>query len=236
MHKTVSFFPDLCKTLLRDDRGRQDGEYSLVEADGTTTTVFCEFRGNHGYTFYPRDVRVAPPTDVAVDHVIVRHLRSNGNQFDTEMQQIRSYTTFKLSVQYNKYDGYARPQNYATMAPYIYLGFLPQIIAKSKSTQGYRANGRDFTFTNCDANPNSYMALFYNPKNKSPTNYHTKCCYNKFMRQWVDVSIPATHNLPSKYFFQIEMHMGGCGGYIVNGYNTFSDIKGAAVGIPFTLY
>ena len=217
--------------MLRDDPTRKNGVYILSEVDKPNTEVFCEFSGNKGIKFYPRDLNVAHWEAVDVDHVIVRHQRSDGFQYDTEMRQIRSHTTGKLSLQFNNHQGYAAPQNSANMGPYIYLGFLPEFIADSKTEQGYRANGKDVTFKNCDAKPNSYMAFFFNPDNNDPTS--KKEVRRKRMRQWIAVSTNATENLPPRYFYQVEMHM--CGGYMVSGKGTFTDIIGAAVGIPFTL-
>jgi hypothetical protein len=53
------------------------------------------------------------------------------------------------------------------------------------------------------------------------------------MRDWIDVGKKASKYLPYNYFYQFEMHMGGCGGYAINGYNTFNDIVGAALGFRF---
>jgi hypothetical protein len=152
------------------------------------------------------------------------------------MDQISSRSSIPLSVQYNKNTGYATPINHATMGPYLYLGFLPTYIARSHSIQGYRANGQDFTFRNCDANPNSYLALFVNPKHNDPNGYYKRCCYTKLMRDWINVGKRTSEFLPCNYFFQFEMHMGGCGGYAVNGFNTLTDVIGAALGFQFGKY
>ncbi|KAK3100586.1 hypothetical protein FSP39_022195 [Pinctada imbricata] len=166
-------------------------------------------------------------------HVNVKHLRSNHIQYDVNLRQTSSFSRLPLSIQYDSHRGYARPVNYNRLNSYIYLGFLPKTAASAKVTQGYKANKKDFTFRNCDGNPNSYLVFYHNNDSSAPFGYYKRCCYTKLMRGWIDQSKPAKTFLPADYFFQTEMHMGGCGGYAVSGYNTQTDIYGAALGIPF---
>ncbi|XP_060599751.1 uncharacterized protein LOC132753328 [Ruditapes philippinarum] len=224
-----------CEDLKLDER--KSGEYSFYNNRGEQYKVYCEFHRNYGYTFISKEE--AAKADFACigqshSQVLVRHLRSNGHQYDTVMKQISSHSSVPLNVQYKSNVGYARPQNHVTFGPYIYLGFLPASIARSKTKQGYRANDVDYTFTNCDANPNSYLAFFVNPNHNDPYGYYKRCCYTKLMRDWIDVGKKASKYLPYNYFYQFEMHMGGCGGYAINGYNTFNDIVGAALGFRFS--
>jgi hypothetical protein len=215
---------------------RKSGEYSFYNSRGEQYKVFCEFHGNYGYTFISKEE--AAKVDFGRlqethSQVLVRQLRSNGHQYDTVMKQISSRSSVPLNVQYNSHVGYARPINHATFGPYIYLGFLPTSIAKSKTTQGYRANDVDYTFTNCDANPNSYLAFFVNPNNNDPNGYYKRGGQDKLMSDWIDVGKKASKYLPCNYFYQFEMNMGGFGGYAINGYNTLNDIVGAALGFRF---
>jgi hypothetical protein len=53
------------------------------------------------------------------------------------------------------------------------------------------------------------------------------------MRKWIEVSTAYTLPIPSEYFRFFEMHMGGCGGYVVPKFSTFSDIVGAVPGFRF---
>ena len=53
------------------------------------------------------------------------------------------------------------------------------------------------------------------------------------MRKWIDESTEYTPRMPSDFFRFFEMHMGGCGGYVVPKYSTFSDIAGAVPGFRF---
>lgn len=229
-----------CKDLKKANPSVLNGEYEMYNGAGGKYKTYCEFYGTYGYQFISKSATtflqnalnlISPSTT----QVLVRHMRSNGNQYDTIMTQISTKSNIPISIQYNQNVNYATPQNYATLAPYLYLGFLPINEAKQFSTQGYRANSKDFTFGNCDANPNSYLAFFFNVNKGQPTDYHNRCCYTKLMRDWIDVAGAASNNLPCDYFYNFEMHMGGCGGYAINGYSSLQDITGAAVGMRFEL-
>lgn len=227
-----------CRDLKLGNPGIVDGEYELYNGLGQTYQAYCEFYGTYGYQFISGTKNV----DIVMDKLkpssaeaVVRHQRSNGKQYDTILKQHSAHASVPLSVQYNKNVNYADPQNKNTWTPYLYLGFLPISVAGGKSQQGYSANGVDQTFSNCDANPNSYLAFFFDDNNGNPTDYHVSCCYTPLMRAWIDAGKPAKNNLRNDYFLKFEMHMGGCGGYVINGYNSFNDISGAALGMRFEL-
>ncbi|XP_045172360.2 uncharacterized protein LOC123534256 [Mercenaria mercenaria] len=234
----VCFGYHSCKELKQHNTNLQSGEYSMYNGKGQAYKAFCEFHGTYGYMFISKNAGVEIKLDLInpdTHEVLVRHVRSNGKQYVTKMRQLSSKTSVPLSIQYNKYVNYASPVNFNTMGPFLYLGFLPRSIANQKSIQGYNANGKDFTFTNCNKNPNSYLAFFFNPSNGNPTNYHLRCCYTKLMQDWINEGKTASSDLSQSYFFQFEMHMGGCGGYAINGYNKLSNIGGAALGMRFSL-
>ncbi|XP_045214077.2 uncharacterized protein LOC123564503 [Mercenaria mercenaria] len=227
-----------CQDLKIANPTLKSGKYSMYNGRGQQYQVYCEFHCHYGYTFLSKstsenvDLKLLNPSR---SEVLVRHMRSNGHQYDTWMKQITRHASLPLSIQYNKNCDYATPINHATMGPYLYLGFLPIHVARSRSIQGYMANYRDYTFRNCDSNPNSYLAFFINPNHRNPNGYYKRCCYSKLMRDWINVGRTASEDLPSDYFFQFEMHMGGCGGYAINGHNTLRDIIGAALGMRFEL-
>ena len=142
-------------------------------------------------------------------------------------------SNYSLSLQINENIGFNAPLNAPFLGKYIYVGFLPRSIAARRSIQGYRAGSKDWEFNNCDANPNSYIAFFYNNSPLQNDSYHKRCCYNKYMRNWIDVSTRYSLPIPDDYFRFFEMHMGGCGGYVVPNYGTLSDIVGAVPGFRF---
>ena len=76
-----------------------------------------------------------------------------------------------LSVQLSQHANHNVPQN-VYLGPYFYLGTLPKSEANQKSKQGFKSNGREILFNNCDANPDSYFAFFPNPMEKAPSSYH----------------------------------------------------------------
>ena len=128
----------------------------------------------YGYTY------VDPSTNVTINiadlftdpsHVLIRDMRSNGHQYVSQLEQITAYKRYNLSVQFNAHAGYALPLN-AKMLPYLYVGFLPASVASHRTTQGYRVNGVDRTFRNCDANPNSYFAFLFNHNRVAATPYN----------------------------------------------------------------
>lgn len=53
------------------------------------------------------------------------------------------------------------------------------------------------------------------------------------MRNWIDVSTKYSLPIPKDFFRFFKMHMGGCGGYVVPNYGTFSDNVGAVPGFRF---
>ena len=200
--------------------------------------VFCEFSSPyHGYT-YLKDISENPfilrSISATTEEIKVVHLRTSGRQYSTILEELARYKRrHSLSLQINENRGFKTPLNAPFLGKYIYVGFLPRSVASSRSVQGYRAGSKDWEFHNCDANPNSYIAFFYNNSPLRTHSYHKRCCYSGYMRKWIDVSKEYTPQIPFDYFRFFEMHMGGCGGYVVPKYSTFSDIVGAVPGFRF---
>lgn len=120
------------------------------------------------------------------------------------------------------------------MTPYLYVGFLPKSKASFENTQGYRAANKDFEFKNCDANPNSYFVFYFNPKEIKK--YNNESVPNDFMRKWITVgtTIPKGDIMPPEFYFDYEIHMGGCGGLVFRHQRDKED--GAALGLRFGTY
>ena len=96
------------------------------------------------------------------------------------------------------------------------MGILPISIAAYRSTQGFVANGVSITFSNCDANPNSYFAVFPNFDKKTPSNYGSgwgRFQYRPVCGGLMDNLKEPTKYLPDGYFMFGEAHFGGCGCY-----------------------
>ena len=61
----------------------------------------------------------------------------------------------------NSAAGFTNPHNIRQYSPnYLFVGFLDKATARARTVQGWRADGKDITFQNCDANPNSYFAFY----------------------------------------------------------------------------
>ena len=162
------------------------------------------------------------------------HLRTSGRQYSTILEELSRYKRrHSLSLQINENRGFKTPLNAPFLGKYIYVGFLPRSVASRRNVQGYRAGSKDWEFNNCDANPNSYIAFFYNNSPLQTHSYHKKCCYNAFMRKWIDESTEYTPRMPSDFFRFFEMHMGGCGGYVVPKYSTVGAVPGFRFGRLF---
>jgi len=216
----------------------KSGTYRIYNKNQQVYDVWCEFHQNYGYAFVSNLSHV----DINIDdlytnrsHVILRHITSSGVQKEIKVEQLSQYHTQPLSFFYNKHDGYAAPQNHAQLGPYIYLGFLPVSRANNRNIQGYRAGGHDYTFRNCDSNPNSYIALFFNSKNSDPVGYYHQCCPTPLIRAWTthSVALPKDKYMESHYYFIFEMHMGGCGGYEISLHQDLTQVAGGAIGFRF---
>ncbi|KAL3878202.1 hypothetical protein ACJMK2_030570, partial [Sinanodonta woodiana] len=157
------------------------------------------------------------------DTIVVR-LKIGSKQKHVVLAQHSSYSSrHNLTFLINNHTNFNPPTT--DIQPYFYLGFLPTSTASSNSTQGYRANYKDFQFQNCDGHANSYIVFYTGNQTVPPTNTSSQ-----FMMGWISISsdVTADRYLPDDYFMQFEMHMGGCGG-IIRSLNNGLDTK-AAVG------
>jgi hypothetical protein len=197
--------------------------------------VYCLISKAGGYTF------ISPDTYMNVDikalsndntHVVVRHRRTNGLQYESRIEQITRYMSRPLSVQYNSHVGYTGVVN-DKMGPYIHVGLNPLKLENGrnqlKDRQGYKSNGKEFTFVNCDGNPNGYFTFLFNHNKASSVG---KGESSAISRKWIESSTRVTGEiLPDKFMSFFELHFGGCGAFA--GTNHIKEVTGAAVGIPF---
>ena len=87
-------------------------------------------------------------------------------------------------------------------------------------------------FANCDSNPNSYIALFPNFAERTPTTtgFTTRYqfCINVFNAMQAN---PSGRVMPLEYFMFLETHWGGCGCYAqTDGRPSVSGTLVAAIG------
>ena len=70
------------------------------------------------------------------------------------------------------------------------------------------------TFTNCDLNPNSYIALFPNFAERTPASYLSGSRYQFCIDLFDSLKPnPSGRVMPAEYFMFLETALGGCGCY-----------------------
>ncbi|XP_060607592.1 uncharacterized protein LOC132759768 [Ruditapes philippinarum] len=213
------------------------GTYTLANAQGQPFRVYCLFKSGYGYAFISNTINVDPNLAqlfTQKTEILIRHKRTNGQQYDATVAQITRYSSKNLGILYNSYSGYNVIRN-SHMTPYLYVGFVPKAgVSHYHDTQGWRVQGRDFTFRNCDGNPNSYFTLLYNSQRKAYGSYsHGK---TDLLHVWYDYATATStaDYIPDEFFAsQFEIHFGGCGGYQTS--TSFSGVAGASIGLKFIL-
>ena len=163
--------------------------------------------------------------------VLFRIVSNDFSQFYSYVQQLNTFTAKRLTVQQNTDVRFTRPVNRDTIgrSGYLYLGILDRVTARAKGArQGYKSNGREVTFINCDANPNSYIVLYPNHKKLKPSSYFGG---DGVFQRWKNtfIRVQAGLEMPDKYFFFTEMHFGGCGAYVSS--NRWGPLTGSAIGV-----
>ncbi|KAH3814513.1 hypothetical protein DPMN_143015 [Dreissena polymorpha] len=206
-----------CKTLQIQANGAlKNGTFTVQNRAGQSYRIYCQLYNGYGYTFLSTSTNVSVNMSSLYDdqsHVIIRHKRLDGVQYTSTMAQLGRYDTVPVSVQYTAYSGYQGPNN-TNLAPYIFVGFIPQSMTSRGAVQGWKVNGEELNFTNCDGNPNSYIAFFFNPSGHGYTN--NVGAKNKLIYQWYDgaTAVAQSEYLPDEFFANYhEVHQGGCGGY-----------------------
>jgi hypothetical protein len=217
--------PTSCKEIKKRDKSAPSGFYDIAlnkRKKMQKVQVYCEMGLNGGgYTFLsPDDISVMTDSElqeIVTDrsNVLMRVRMANGNQPYAVLRQLDSYRRDPLKISLHNHAGYTRPANVATLGnEYLYLGFIPAKKARAKTFQGIKVNSRQLKFKNCDANPNSYIALFPNQKERNPTKYAFGGKWNMFRNLVASMrQNPSSRVMPEEYFMFLEMHQGGCGIY-----------------------
>ena len=201
--------------------------------------VYCEMDVHGGgFTFVSTRAVTASATSSSINQlmtnkssVLFRFVTDKFEQYYSIVEQLDKFKNKPLSVAQNSDAGYTQPLNKGTIGAsgYLFVGILDAVTARVKGAlQGYKSNGIPINFTNCDANPNSYIALFPNHDELSPRSYHPR---NDFFDRWRNTftAIPAGLEMPRKYFFFTEMHFGGCG--IYSSSDSWNFVTASAVGV-----
>ena len=190
--------------------------------------VYCELEiEGGGFTFLPGSLTLRSDAQQIVDallkdkkNVLLKLQKRVGrNESYTLIQPHPNFNNTDFGVLANSYAGYTAPMNAKFMKKYILLGILPKSVAKNNITQGFKSNGVNIEFFNCDANPNSLFAFLPNHNHRAAHQYlSSKGGFEKkgVAVKWRSEGIPITNpdrKMPRKFFFLTELHFGGCGCY-----------------------
>lgn len=225
-----------CQELLEAaNGGLSSGAYNVVNANGDTIRIYCQFYSGYGYAFVSGQNTASVDYSLLSDdtsHVVIRHKRGNGVQYTATLAQMTAYASTPVSIQWSGYTSYQGPIN-KVMTPYVFVGFIPRSYTYRNALQGWSCNGQDYTFSNCDANPNSYITFLFNHGGHGYTSYVGG--KNTLMYPWYDhaTAVTAGEYLPDDFLASYhEIHHGGCGGYS-RGSNV-PDVVGGNAGVKFS--
>ena len=190
----------------------------------------CEFGTGHILTFFTRASLAVMSTEDLARHYnnasqfILRRKYTDNNQKDSIMEQISYYNTYNLTFVLN----HNNTKSLSNLGVYLYIEFAPVYIVTKGTLNGYRANGIDYAFTNCDLNHNSFMVLF-----PSLVPSYKGHLYPKYSRNWEDGSylVEITEQLPDDFFLMFEIAFGGCGCRTANTW--WPDIVGFNAGFKY---
>lgn len=228
-----------CLDLQSIDKYAPSGEYWIQPQGLDKMQVYCEMdiQGG-GFTFISTRYVTANSASSGINKlftnkssVLFRLVAQNFTQYYSTVEQLDKFKAKKLAVSQNDHTGYTQPVNKAIIGQsgYLFFGVLDSASASVKGAiQGYKSNGIPVNFTNCDANPNSYIVLFPNHDELSPSLYHAG---NDMFLRWAKTftKVQAGLEMPYKYFFFTEMHFGGCGIYISS--DRWGDFTASAIGV-----
>ncbi len=193
-----------CVDIMDTRVGAASGEY-WVEFDGTAMPVYCDMdTAGGGWTVLHPDLFGSlgslDAMRTEMDRAMV-YLRSyTGARYYTEVEQLPAFISYDVDV--------ADLDSSRTR-----ITFVPRPDANVYGqTQGFVSNGTSLTFTNCDANGNSYIEFW-----RTGTSYTWNQDYNMSLR-WRDTRLAATGTVPDEFFAYTAVHFGGCGTHSTSAY------------------
>ena len=192
---------------------------------------------SHGYIYLSKDAVSGLPSNGlqldhisnTKDHVYIRVIHTDGTQEEGRIEQLNTNPNQDLSISLGQcMTQYSCPskRNFFGSTTYQYVAFFDAIQPVQGQTRGFRSNGVNIQFTNCDTNPSSYFGFHANPNAETVT---PQGFNGKLFSDWLNsLTGIAVENYidEATYGFVLEAGQGGCG------YNVVSNQK-SAIGLPF---
>ncbi|PKN59528.1 MAG: hypothetical protein CVU56_00445 [Deltaproteobacteria bacterium HGW-Deltaproteobacteria-14] len=179
--------------------GAPTGEYT-VDLDGAgsagTHVVYCDMTTSSGGWTVFKNAEVGSVSGLNSawltdkQHVIV-YLNVSGTVGYTVLSQLAAYTN--LDVTHN--------------GTFTRVYFVPGVVPGT--TNGFRSNGSNLSFTNCDTNANSFFTFYQTGYSAVGTPYALES-------SWRGSRIAYGQSIPAGYFGNVNLAFGGCGSYTGN--------------------
>ncbi|XP_046340473.2 uncharacterized protein LOC124121499 isoform X2 [Haliotis rufescens] len=224
-----------CRDIYLHNPSSQSGEYTLF----SNRRVYCRFSNGVITTYFSKSAADGLTTEELSHHyntkseVDVVAKWSNETQTVSKLAQLSRYSFLPLGITANEHTVYTAPMN-LNLQPYLFVGFLPQVLISKSFINGYQANGMDKSFHNCDEGPNSQFTFYANPSNYQPQKRGWET--HQVTSEWTSgarMIHSAQGLLPDDYFFDGELHFGGCGAYGIT--ESWSKVHGLSLGVKYVL-
>lgn len=149
------------------------------------------------------DVLFTKKTDV-----LLRISRPDGTQPYTVTKHLENNKP--LTVKWNNNAGFYTPVN-ANIRPYLYLSFYSIAQTAPVTHIGFVSNGRVLRYTRCNNGQMNYFSFHSNPREVTPSSYHTNNLIYEREHLAVEWRRSAKRpysgrRMPLEYFLLTEMH------------------------------
>ncbi|XP_046357067.1 uncharacterized protein LOC124135670 [Haliotis rufescens] len=227
-----------CHDIYNVAPGTASGEYTLRTNNGSTIRVWCRFSSSDIITYFSKSAAATLTTEDLSLHLNTKSKVSfvakwsNTTQSESTISQLDRFLFLPLGIMVNEYTLYTSPHN-PNLGPYLYLGFHPKVLLSKGFVHGYNANGVDQSFSNCDGNPNAYFTFYTNPNQRSPSRTGWVNPHHPLTDQWNSGAkmLSTTDHLNDDYFYDTELHFGGCGTYAISPSNP--SLGGIGLGVVY---
>ena len=223
------------EVYIGNDRVATNGTYVFETYGGVSIVAKCEFGTGHILTFFTRASLAVMTTEDLARHYnnasqfILRCKYTDNSQKDSIMEQTSTYYTHNLRFILNNNSAEQFPNT--NLGVYLYIEFAPVSFVTTGMINGFKANGIDYAFINCDSNPASFMVLYPNLANLVPA--VEGFLFVNYDRNWETNShlVKITERLTDDFFMMVEVAFGGCGCRTVS--TLWTDIVGLNAGFKY---